>query len=339
MIKSSFMSDELFEAYLNQFDAAAWNRVVDGLLKHIHPVDRTATRIWFTFFPLPLHQAFAEVTDRGPLHKKLQILGSYELRDQIDTSHRFLYGHRFWPEVKRVVVERERSSRSPRTLDPVDLILELASEASSRTPAPSAGSGQADRSLLAGITAVALMTRRQVGFDAFAATPGEVRMDPAVARRTPEEVLRARARDDSQGLFGFLKGDKKRWTVTFDEQDETSRFPLINSQHLTTAAAGDTRDHRTRDSRCTEGPIPVECRTATCGTCWVGVLGGAEKLSPVEDLERKRLREFGYLETTEEKPIIRLSCMAQAYGSVSIVIPPWNGIVGKFVKTWQDRQA
>lgn len=339
MIKSFFMSDALFEAYLNQFDAAAWDRTLDGLIKHIHPVDRIATRIWFAFFPLSLHQAFAEVTERGPLLKKLQVLGRYELRDQIDTSHQFLYGHRYWPEAKRVVIERERSLRSPRTLDLVDLILELASEAASRASAASTVSGQPDRSLLAGITAVALMTLRQVGFQAFAASPGEVTIDPAVLRRTPDAVLRARARDDGQGMLGFLKGDKKRWTVTFNEQDETCRFPLINSQHITTAAAEDTRDHRTRDPRCTEGPIPVECRTATCSTCWVGVLGGAEKLSPLEDLERKRLREFGYLEAKEDRPIIRLACMAQAYGAVSIVIPPWNGIVGKFVKTWKERQT
>ncbi|HEY7789489.1 MAG TPA: hypothetical protein VIC33_03155 [Vicinamibacterales bacterium] len=325
------MSDELFEAYLNQFDDAAWTRVVDGLLKHIHPVDRTATPIWFAFFPLALHQAFEEVDDRAPLLKKLQILGRYRLADQIDSSHGFLYGHRYWLDAKRVIVERERSSRSPRTLDLIDQILELAAEA--------AVTSHVDRSLLAGITAVALMTRRQVGFDAFAASPGLVTLDASILRRTPEQVLAARARDDGQGLFGFLKGDKKTWTVTFSEQDETARFPLIHSQHLTTAAGADTRDHRTRDPRCSEGPIPVECRTATCGTCWIGVLGGAEKLSPLDDLERKRLREFGYLDTDEDRPIIRLSCMAQAYGAISIVIPPWNGIVGKFVKTWKDRQA
>ncbi len=72
-------------------------------------------------------------------------------------------------------------------------------------------------------------------------------------------------------------------------------------------------------------------------TCWVGVLGGAEKLSPVEELERRRLREFGYLDTDEEKPIIRLACQARAFGAVSIVIPPWNGIFGKYVE--KQRQA
>jgi ferredoxin len=84
-----------------------------------------------------------------------------------------------------------------------------------------------------------------------------------------------------------------------------------------------------KDRRCTpgEGPIPVECRAASCGTCWVGVLGGAEKLSPVVDRdERRRMQVFGYLASTEDRPLIRLACQAKAHGAVSIVIPPWNGV-------------
>jgi hypothetical protein len=62
----------------------------------------------------------------------------------------------------------------------------------------------------------------------------------------------------------------------------------------------------------------------------VGVLGGAEKLSPVVDRdERQRMRVFGYLDSEEERPLIRLACQAVATGAVSIVIPPWNGMFGK----------
>jgi hypothetical protein len=63
------------------------------------------------------------------------------------------------------------------------------------------------------------------------------------------------------------------------------------------------------------------------------VLGGAEKLSDVDPLERRRIREFGYIDTNETKPLIRLACMAQASGNVTIVIPPWNGVFGKFLRT------
>jgi hypothetical protein len=61
----------------------------------------------------------------------------------------------------------------------------------------------------------------------------------------------------------------------------------------------------------------------------VGVLGGAEKLTPVEPLERERMKEFGYIASAEPKPLIRLACMARASGNVTIVIPPWQGSVGK----------
>ena len=89
---------------------------------------------------------------------------------------------------------------------------------------------------------------------------------------------------------------------------------------------------RSRDVRCTpnDGPIPVECRAASCGTCWVGVLGGADKLSPVvERDEGRRMKVFGYVDTSDPRPIIRLACQARAFGAVSIVIPPWNGFIGK----------
>jgi hypothetical protein len=54
----------------------------------------------------------------------------------------------------------------------------------------------------------------------------------------------------------------------------------------------------------------------------------AEKLSDVAAREGKKIKEFGYIETAEPKPLIRLACQAKAQGAVSIVIPPWNGNLG-----------
>jgi len=122
--------------------------------------------------------------------------------------------------------------------------------------------------------------------------------------------------------------------VTFDENDPAATFPLIHNQEIASAAQADKRDYRSRDPRCTpgEGPIPVECRAASCGTCWVGVLGGAGKLSPVNERdEGRRMKVFGYSDTDGAQPLIRLSCQARARGAVSIVIPPWNGVFGKFI--------
>jgi hypothetical protein len=41
---------------------------------------------------------------------------------------------------------------------------------------------------------------------------------------------------------------------------------------------------------------------------------------------------FGYLDSSEPKPIVRLACQARAFGAVSVVIPPWNGIFGDYLK-------
>ena len=88
-----------------------------------------------------------------------------------------------------------------------------------------------------------------------------------------------------------------------------------------------------------EGPIPVECRSASCGTCWVGVLGGAEGLSDVGVREGKKIKEFGYIDSGEPKPLIRLACQALAQGAVSVVIPPWNGQFGKYLKSLKASES
>jgi ferredoxin len=187
-----------------------------------------------------------------------------------------------------------------------------------------------DREFLLGLSAAALMTLRQAGPAAFAG-PASVHLSPEVRAASAHQVLKRRARDDWQGLFGFTRGIRKRWTITFDENEPAATFTAIQDQEIASAAQTDRRDHRSRDPRCTpgEGPIPVECRSASCGTCWVGVLAGAEKLSPVSARdEGRRLQVFGYLDSEKEQPLIRLSCQARARGAVSIVIPPWNGIIG-----------
>jgi ferredoxin len=308
---------------LQRQNADDWGQALDHLLSDIHPVDRTATRIWFAFHPLGLADAFAGTDDDAALVRKLVLMGRFRLADQIDASHRFLYGHRFWPEAKRAIGQYASGADAPDDL--AALITTIAEAAASRAGVTV--------TLVMGIAAVGLMTLRQVGADAFDAASGDPSLDAAVTARTPERILSARARDDNQRLLGFLRGVHKRWTVTFDENRRDTVFPLINGQTLTGAAANDKRDYSS-EPRCIvkEGPIPVQCRSAFCGTCWIGVLGGAEKLSNVEPLERERIREFGYIETDDSKPIVRLACQSVASGAVSIVIPPWNGIVGRFLR-------
>ena len=319
-----------FEQFLDRHDDEAWARVVADLLPSVHEVDRTATQIWFRFYPLALLRALREAEDPERLAAELLLQGDYYLRDQIDSSHAFLYGHRFWPEVKREVAAAAEKSRADEDL--AATIREIAKAAAARL--------KRDESLLLGITAVALMTLQHVGLEAFNRSPGAVVINERAARKSPEQVLKERARDDSQGIFGFLKTIDKEWTVTFDENDATARYKMKNATDLAYGAAGDSsRDWRAVDPRRIEGPIPVECRSASCGTCWVGVLGGAEKLSDVARLEGKRIKEFGYIETDEPRPLIRLACQAQVSGAVSIVIPPWNGVFGKYLRARQTEEA
>jgi len=323
--KTDPITETPFENWLHQHGEEAWAATLTTLLRSIHEVDKNATQIWFAFYPLSLFQAFQRAEDPDELARQLLMKGVYPLKDQIDSSHKFLYGHRYWPAVKKAVetfaakYEASDSSLS-------DQILKVAGDISRATGF--------DQSLLVGITAVAFMTMQQAGLKAFKNAKGEMVFDRKVSKRSPEQVLRGRAVDDSQGFLSFLKTIDKKWTITYDESDERARYKMNHDQDMAWGAADDrTRNWREIDPRRPEGPIPVECRSASCGTCWVGILGGAEKLSDVAVREGKQIKEFGYIDTTEPKPLIRLACQAKAMGAVSIVIPPWNGVFGKYLRS------
>lgn len=333
-----------FEGFLKQCDETGWKTAIAAILPSIHAVDQNATQIWFAFYPLGLFQALTDSDDAAKLARELLLQGNFYLKDQIDSSHKFFYGHRYWPQVKQAVEQHAGEWHRLQSVTPEqsqaevcatalwDQILAVASLAAAEL--------KLDKSLLVGITAVAFMTLRQVGLTSFKAAPGNAQIDKQHAKKSPEQILKERAKDDSQGLLGFLKTVDKKWTVVFDENDDEAKYKLNNSQDLAWGAADDrSRDWATLDPRRIEGPIPVECRSASCGTCWVGVLGGAEKLAAVGTREGKKIKEFGYIDTAEPKPLIRLACQAQAEGAVSIVIPPWNGVFGKYLKARNQPDA
>lgn len=328
------MTDQLtktaFETFLNDNDEEAWSATLTTLLRSIHEVDRNATQIWFAFYPLSLFRALKTSDDAETLAARLLLQGKYYLRDQIDSSHTFLYGHRFWPAVREAVQTHAKSFAAGDKRSLADQIIAVAQDVGRST--------KVDQSLVVGITAVAFMTIQQVGSAAFEQAPGQMLIGRKQSQKSPEQILRERAKDDSQGLLGFLKTIDKKWTVTFDENDSAAKYKMNNVQDLAWGAADDrSRNWREIDPRRVEGPIPVECRSASCGTCWIGVLGGAEKLSDVAAREGKKIKEFGYIDTAEPKPLIRLACQAQTYGAVSIVIPPWNGVFGKYLRNEKDK--
>jgi ferredoxin len=324
MIKEPVLRIERFLASFNESD---WNIIVAALLPEIHEADRNATQAWFRFYPLALFRHLQSAEDTELAAQRLLMQGDWQLANRIDGSHNFLYGHRYWAEVKHAIETRLDSFELQQNWEDSNLEEEIR-----QTAKAVAAGGSMDVSLVLGLTAIGFMTLAQVGVAAFKDAAGRAHLNEAQQKKTADQVVAARAKDDTQGVFGFLKTVDKQWTVTFDEADPKAKFKVMHEEEITSAAARDTsRDWQTRDERCVEGPIPVECRSAACGTCWVGVVGGADKLSPVADLERKRLKLFGYQESEESNPPIRLSCQARARGAVSIVIPSWNGVFGKKV--------
>ena len=225
------------ETALKRFTASDWQQVLDAIEPAIHPIDRNATRIWFSFFPLGLHVRLEQARAEGPeseanLVRRMRLMGRWRLADQVDSSHRFLYAHRYWPQVRTAILGLEEATDPQASLA---TIVQAVGEAAART-------ARVDPEMLLGMSAVGLMTLRQAGSEALAAAPGQIHLSDPARAMSPQQVLKRRARDDWQGPLGFLRGIKKRWTVTFDEADREARFQAINGQEIATAAQADKRD-------------------------------------------------------------------------------------------------
>jgi len=329
------MSDaqNAFLSFLYQLDDADWKKVVDELQWAIHPVDSRATRIWFAFFPVKLHRALADSPDPAETERRLLLKGRYSLADQVDSSAEFMYGPRYWPDVKRAVAEYVgqtlvcpppvQATDRLKSVPLADQIREVARKVAENVNAP--------EPLLVGVVAVAFGSLQQVGLDLFRrpAAPGKYGKD---WNKSAEKVVEERAKDDKQGLMGIFRSVNKMFTVNFCEQTPGCSFKVLNQQDVTMAGRSYKGDHTAQDSRAMpgEGPIPVECRSASCGSCWVGVLSDTGKISPPNAREIDRWRYFGYEGFTGDKDSpIRLACQLKASGNVTLVIPPWNGQIGK----------
>ena len=306
-----------------QFNEKSWLETLNNVIDHIHEVDRNAAQIWFRFHPLALLRFLETAEDKEKAVQKFAMLGDFDLKDQIDSSHKFLYGHRFWKTVKEEIEKRAENFDGQKS-DLKTEIEHIATAVSEKV--------KADKSLTLGISAVGLMTLNQVGLDEFKSAKGETEKPKGLMSKSPDQIVAERAKDDSQGIFGFLKTINKTFTVSWEDKQSKGKFAITNQAELATASAiNQTQNWKDRDERCWEGVIPVECRSASCGTCWVGILAGEEKLSEVQRLERKQMKVFGYNQPDEAKPFMRLACQAKAFGNVSIVIPSWNGVFGKKV--------
>jgi len=316
------MNHEFIEK-LESYSEADWLSAVGSLLPAIHEVDRRAVQIWFRFYPLDLVRYLESAEDVEQAMKGINLEGDFGVLDKIDTSHRFLYGHRYWPQVKKAVQARAESGEAFS-----DLVSEISDLANAI-----AKDAKVEISLTTAIASVGLMTLAQAGYDYLKNAAGVTEKPSGSMTKSPDEIVAERAKDDSQGVFGFLKTIDKKFSVAFNAFASEGDFRIINDEEIASASQKDhSRDWQSLDSRCWDGPVPIECTSASCGTCWVGVVGGQEKLSEPSARERKQMKVFGYNQPDDPKPFLRLACQAKASGNVSIVIPPWNAVFGKKVR-------
>jgi len=318
------MSSTNLETFLSQFTEKDWLATLDELLPCIHDVDKDAVQIWFRFFPLELHRYAVAADNRDEIIQGLALQGTFELTGQIDTSHHFLYGHRYWKTIK-AAIEAETVVFSDQNVTLIEEIKAIGIVVAEKL--------KIERQMVNAMVIIGLATLNQVGLDAFKQAVGEVEKPAGIMAKSPNAVIAERARNDSQGVFGFLKSIDKQFSVAFSKNKTAGKFKIVNEQEIAGASAADRSNNwQAQDERCWEGVVPVECLSASCGTCWVGVLGGAEKLSAVSRRERRAMNTFGYNQPDGEKPFLRLACQATATGNVTIVIPPWNGVFGKKVR-------
>ena len=156
MIVNTAMTN--LESYLSKFTEAEWLEAIDMLLPCIHEVDRNAVQIWFRFYPLSLRQFIEAAENRDEVLHGIAMQGDFELKDQIDTSHRFLYGHRFWKTVK-AAIEAEAVVFTDQTHSLNEEIKQIGMLVAEKL--------KVERPLINAIVTVGLMTLNQVGLDAF----------------------------------------------------------------------------------------------------------------------------------------------------------------------------
>ena len=218
-----------------------WNSAIAALLPSIHPVDRNSVQIWFRFYPLSLEQFLSASENIDEAKQSIAMQGEFGLEDRIDTSHDFLYGHRYWTAVK-AAIEAESQVFQGENIGLSDEITQIA--------AMVAGKLKVDRSLVIGITAVGFMTATQVGLEKLRTSNGKPAKPSGIMAKSADAVVAARKQDDSQGIFGFLKTVNKTFSVIHNEGGK-ERFEILNDQEIASASANDrSQNWQSKDARC-----------------------------------------------------------------------------------------
>ena len=145
-----------FEDYLGKHDEQTWVKTLDLIHSDIHQIDRDATQIWFSFWPLKLAQLLDTEKNLENTFKKFQLDGNPQLREQVNESVKFLFGARFWVPVKKAVLAYSKENLDPKALRLEQHILKLSHQIGNQL--------NIETKLLVGIVAISLMILSQVGF-------------------------------------------------------------------------------------------------------------------------------------------------------------------------------
>lgn len=196
-----------------------------------------------------------------------EVLALWEYPALTQPARRVFYGYRYWPRVKAAILSTATQDRSF-----VDRVT-AAADAATRT-------ARVDVNLLLGITVAAIELYDRLGPVAFAATEVEPHLSPAALLETPTMVLRRRARNNPEGILGALPGMRRRWCIT--------REPDPSDTYL-------VRD----------GEVLAPCRGGNHERCLVGIVSGADRVSPQEG--------------RDPFPLIRRACETRVFGRVSLL--------------------
>lgn len=205
------------------------------------------------------------------------------------SSHNFLYGHHHWPQVKRAILLESKESPWPAAL--ADVITRIADHAT-RTV-------QADSDQLLGIATAALMTLRAVGHDVFTAASAAVQV-PHWSHVKSIRQLRG-SRQDRRFHFGGLR----------------VRFSELRAEDVVKTRTG------TPIGRALPAALR-RCAASCTGACAVGVIDGAERLSPMAAEEQALLAssQQAVPQSSAGHPLVRLACHAMPTGDVTLVLKP-----------------
>lgn len=257
--------------HLAGVDPACWLRAVESLAPQIHVIDRTAARIWMAAAVWP---------------------GAPALAGRVDAAHTLLYGHRFWPQIKRTILKTASEASWP---DLPALVTKVA-DATCRTTA-------VDREQLLGISAAALWVLRQTGLEAFAASAGAVQLPHRAHVRSIRQVLRRRRLQAHPGIWRAVFGGS-RVRVVWDESRRGARYAAAKGDVLSADAPAESGI----------GGCQGDCR------CAVGLLVGADHVSAFDPVgEGRALAALGVPQTYDDagRPLIRLACVARLTGDVT----------------------